>query len=188
MPVVRRRSAPATRAAILDAARARFGSDGFDRVRIRDIAADVGVDPAMVIRYFGTKEGLFAKAAEFDLGLPDLRGLPPDDVGQVLMQHFFAVWEDNAGFLSLLRASTTSKAAAAKMLELFARQVAPALAVAAVDRPAERAALVGSQILGLVMSRYVLRTPPLVAMSREELQRRVAPVLGYYLTASPLPD
>jgi AcrR family transcriptional regulator len=56
MPETRRRSAPATRAAILEAARNRFGTHGFDRVRLRDVAADVGVDPAMVIRYFGTKD------------------------------------------------------------------------------------------------------------------------------------
>jgi AcrR family transcriptional regulator len=165
MPGTRRRSATATRSAILDAARVRFGADGFDRVTIRDIAGDVGVDPAMVIRYFGSKDALFAEASEFDMELPDLADVAPEDFADVLMSRFFAVWEDNAGFLSLLRAATTSKSAADKMLELFSSQVAPALAAAAVDRPADRAALVGSQVLGLALARYVLRVPPLVAMS-----------------------
>lgn len=182
MPEPRRRSAPATRAAILDAARARFGADGFDRVTVREIAADVGVDPAMVIRYFGSKDALFTEAAEFDLELPDLTGVAPEDLADALVPRFFAVWEDSAGFLSLLRAATTSKVAADKMLELFTRQVSPALAAAAVDRPAERAALVGTQILGLALSRYVLRVPPLVAMSHDELRAWIAPVLTHYLT------
>jgi AcrR family transcriptional regulator len=182
----RRRSAPATRAAILEAARARFGAQGFDRVRLRDVAADVGVDPAMVIRYFGTKEGLFAAAAEFALDLPDLTGVRADDLAHVLMPRFFDVWEDDAGFLSLLRAATTSEAAAEKMRELFTGQVAPAVAAVVADRAPERAALLGSQILGLAVSRYVLKVPPLADMGRAELEAWVAPVIRHYLT-SPAP-
>ena len=179
----RRRSAPATRAAILEAARERFGAQGFDRVRLRDVAADVGVDPAMVIRYFGTKEGLFTAAAEFTLDLPDLTGVRADDLAHVLMPRFFGVWEDDAGFLSLLRAATTSEAAAAKMLELFTGQVAPAVAAVVADRAPERAALLGSQILGLAVSRYVLKVPPLAEMGRAALEAWVAPVIRHYLTS-----
>ncbi|GAA2686105.1 MULTISPECIES: TetR family transcriptional regulator [Actinosynnema] len=183
----RKRSAEATRAAILDAARARFGEGGFDRVRVRDVAADAGVDAALVVRYFGGKEALFAEAAAFDLRLPDLRGLPGDRVAAVLLDRFFAVWEHDAGFLSLLRAAASSPAAAEAMLGVFTGQVAPALAAIAVDRPAERAALVGSQVLGLAFTRYVLRVPPLAAMGREELGAWIGPVLErYLLDPSPL--
>ena len=63
-----------TRAAILAAARERFAADGYERATIRAIAADAAIDPAMVMRYFGNKEKLFAAAAEFDLRLPDLSG------------------------------------------------------------------------------------------------------------------
>jgi hypothetical protein len=69
--------------------------------------------------------------------------------------------------------------------------VFPALAAAAVDRPAERAALVGSQVLGLALSRYVLLVPPLVAMSHDDLRTWIGPVLTRYLTdesAGPLPE
>jgi AcrR family transcriptional regulator len=182
---VRRRSAPATRAAILDAARTRFGADGFDRVTLRDIAGDVGVDPAMVIRYYGTKERLFAEAAEFRLDLPDLSRVTPDQLGAVLLSRFFAVWEADAGFLSLLRAAATSTAAADRMLEVFAAQVRPALAAVMVDRPGERASLVSTQLLGLALARYVLRVPPLAALDPAEVQEWVAPVLRYYLTGKP---
>ena len=56
----RRRNAEATRAAILDAARGRFACEGYDRAGLREIAADAGVDAALVSRYFGGKDELFA--------------------------------------------------------------------------------------------------------------------------------
>jgi AcrR family transcriptional regulator len=178
----RRRDATTTRADLLSAARRNFSEFGFDRVSLRTIAAEVGVDPALVIRYFGTKAHLFAEAAEFDLHLPSLRGVPREELADVLLPRFFEVWEDpDGGFLSLLRASTTSQRASERMLELFAEQVAPTFAEIAVDRPRERAALFGSQVLGLAMARYVLCVPPIVAMTRAELQQWVAPVLRRYL-------
>ncbi|HEX2401955.1 MAG TPA: helix-turn-helix domain-containing protein, partial [Mycobacterium sp.] len=76
----RARNATQTRADILAAARVRFGSDGYERTTLRAVAADVGVDAALVIRYFGSKQELFAEAADFAIDLPDLTGLHPDDV------------------------------------------------------------------------------------------------------------
>jgi AcrR family transcriptional regulator len=185
MPEHRTRSAVATRAAILDAARARFGTEGYDRTTMRGVASDVGVDPALVIRYFTNKESLFAEAAEFELHLPDLHDVPTDQLATVLMPQFFAVWENDGAFLPLLRAAAGSPRAAEAMLQVFARQVAPALAAVAPDRPDERAALVGSQILGLAFARYVLRVPPLADMTHDQLVRWVGPVLEYYLTTEP---
>jgi AcrR family transcriptional regulator len=86
----RTRNATQTRADILAAARVRFGSDGYERTTLRAVAADVGVDPALVIRYFGSKQDLFAAAAEFTLDLPDLRTVHPDDVADALLPSFFA--------------------------------------------------------------------------------------------------
>src|ERR1700750_3394464 len=103
----RPRSAPATRAAILDAARSRFGEHGYERTTLRAVAGDVGVDPAMVIRYFTNKEGLFAQAAKPELNLPDLRGVPHDELTTTLLPHFFRVWEHEGTFLALLRAATS---------------------------------------------------------------------------------
>jgi AcrR family transcriptional regulator len=180
------RSATTSRAAILAAARHRFGAEGYERTTIRAVAADVGIDPAMVMRYFGNKEGLFAAAAEFELHLPDLTGVAPHRLAEVLLPSFFAVWEREGTFLALLRATVTSETAAAKMREVFARQVSPTLATAAIDHPAERAALVGATVLGLAFSRYVVKTPPLATMPPAELLTWVGPVIQHYLT-SPLP-
>ena len=181
------RSAGTTRTAILEAARRRFGAEGYERTTIRAVAGDVGIDPAMVMRYFGNKEGLFAAAAEFELNLPDLTGAAPEKLAERLLPSFFAIWEREGTFLALLRATVTSETAAAKMREVFAKQVSPALATAAIDRPAERAALVGTTILGLAFSRYIIKTPPLARMTPDELLTWVGPVIQHYLTAE-LPD
>src|SRR5262245_60443350 len=87
------RRSDATRAGILAAARVRFAADGYDRATIRSIAADAGIDPAMVMRYYGTKDKLFAAAAEFDLRLPDPRRMPPEAIGASLVAHFLERWE-----------------------------------------------------------------------------------------------
>jgi AcrR family transcriptional regulator len=178
----RPRSALNTRAAILAAARARFGAEGFDRTTLRAVAAEAGVDAALVMRYFGNKEALFAAAAEFNLHLPDLTGVKPEKLAEVLLPHFFAVWEDDTTFLALLRASVTNSSATEAMQKVFASQVTPALAVVAPDHPAERAALFGSLVLGLALSRYVLATPVLTSMSRAEVIAWIAPMLRQVLT------
>jgi AcrR family transcriptional regulator len=179
--MARPRSAASTRAAILDAARARFGSDGYERTTMRAVASDVGVDAAMVVRYFKTKDALFAEAATFELNLPELHGVAPEDIASTLMPRFFDIWESDGTFLALLRAAATSSTAAQAMLDVFAHQVAPSLAAITPDRHSERAALVGSQILGLAFSRYVLRVPPLASMTHDELVHWVGPTITRYL-------
>ena len=105
---MRRRRAPTS----LLAARRRFGSEGYERTTLRAVAADVGVDAALVIRYFGSKQDLFAAAADFEIDLPDLSNVDPDDVASILLPRFFAVWEEDETFLALLRAAMTSPLAA----------------------------------------------------------------------------
>ena len=163
-------------------ATSRFGAQGYDLTTLRQVAADVGVDAAMVNRYFGSKEALFAEAVDFDLHLPDLRGVDPDDLVGTLMRRFFAVWEDDGTFIALLRAATTNAAALAAVHALFAEQIGPALGVVAPDRPEQRAALFASRVVGLALVRYVLRLAPLARMSHEEITAQVGPTLRRYLT------
>ena len=92
MTVTRPRNAAQTRADILSAARRRFGSEGYERTTLRAVAADVGVDAALVIRYFGSKQDLFAAAADFVIDLPDLSNVDPYEVAGILLPRFFAVW------------------------------------------------------------------------------------------------
>lgn len=174
-----------TRAAILDAARQLFGELGYERTTVRDIAARAAIDAAMVIRYFGSKEGLFAQATAFDLKLPDLSGVAPARRGRALVAHFLALWEGpdgNEGMTILLRAAATNADAAEKMREIFAAQVAPLVAAGTARADAaRRAGLVATQTLGLALARYVLKLPPVAAMSGPELVDAIGPTLQRYL-------
>ncbi|MHC1560004.1 TetR/AcrR family transcriptional regulator [Actinomycetospora sp. C-140] len=178
----RPRDAAGTRRVILDAGRAQFARDGFERVTIRSVAAEAGVDPALVMRYFTNKAGLFAEAAALEVVLPDLTGLGPDAIADALVDRFFELFDDSPTFLVLLRAAATSAEAAERLLAVLLEQAGPALATAAVDRPAERAALVGSQILGFAFVRFVLGAPALVAMDRAAVRAWIGPTLARYLT------
>ena len=175
------RNANQTRADILAAARRRFGSDGYERTTLRRVAADVGIDPALVVRYFGSKQDLFAAAAEFTLDLPDLAKVEPDDVADALLPSFFAVWEEDTTFVALLRAATTSPAAADTMRHVFATQVAPKLAAVTPDRPEQRAGLMGAFVIGLATTRYVLANPAVANLSYDELIRWAGPVIRQLL-------
>ena len=181
------RRSDATRAAILAAARERFAADGYDRATIRTIAAAADIDPSMIMRYYGSKEGLFAAAAEFELGLPDLTGIPRQEVGAWAVGYFLQRWEGDDSLQVLLRAGVTNEAAAERLRRIFTDQIASA--VAAVAPPGAdavtRAGLVSSQMLGLALTRYVLRLPPVATMTREELVRWVGPTLQRYLTGEP---
>jgi AcrR family transcriptional regulator len=181
MPTTRPRNARQTRADILSAARRRFGAEGYDRTTLRAVAADVGVDPALVIRYFGSKKDLFAAAADFTIELPDLSGVAPDEVAGMLLPRFFAVWEEDETFLALLRAAMTSPIAADTLRQVFATQVAPKLITATPDHPLQRIGLMGAFVIGLATTRYVLANPPVANLSRDELSRWAAPVIRQLL-------
>ncbi|MEU4096958.1 TetR family transcriptional regulator [Streptomyces sp. NPDC026673] len=182
------RRSDATRAAILAAARDRFAADGYERATIRAIAKDAGIDPSMVMRYYGNKEGLFAAASEFDLRLPDVAAIPPGDIGAVLVAHFLDRWEEDETLTALLRVGVTNPAGSERMQTIFKRQLAPIAAALCPDpepgRATDRAVLVASQILGMAVSRYVLCFPPAVAMPREEVVAWLGPTVQRYLTAA----
>ena len=176
-----RRSSEQTKAAILAAARERFAQSGFEKATIRAIAADANIDPSMVMRYFGSKDQLFAAAADFDLELPDLSDIDRDQLGAALVDHFMNRWERDEVLIVLLRASATNAEAAQRMRTLFAGQLLPAVAKINSDAPERRAALIATQTLGLALCRYVLQLPPIVAMSRDEAVAWLGPTVQRYL-------
>ncbi|MTD57613.1 TetR/AcrR family transcriptional regulator [Amycolatopsis pithecellobii] len=181
----RPRDADASRTSILAAARLQFGRHGFERTTIRSVAAEAGVDPALVMRYFQNKDGLFAAAARLDVELPDLSEVDPDRIADVLLPVFIGLWGPDGPFLPLLRAATSNPVATEALLGVLTEQVTPALAVLAPDRPAERAALVGAQLLGISVARYVLGVPPIVSMDDATLIEWLRPTLAHYLTGEP---
>jgi AcrR family transcriptional regulator len=178
-----RRSSTETRALIRDAARQRFAADGYERATIRAIAADAAIDPAMVMRYFGSKERLFAAAAEFDLALPDLSRLPRIRVGAALAAHFLDRWDNDGALTVLLRAGVTNQAAAERMQEIFASQLLPIVTRLRGDDPAapRRAGLAASQVLGMAHCPHLLVIPPVAAMTKDEIVDWIGPTLQRYL-------
>ena len=179
------RRSEATRAAILDAARARFAEDGYERATVRAIARQAGIDPSMVIRYYGTKEALFARVVDVALGIPDPREIAAEELGTVLVEHFLDLWERDAVLVTLLRVGVTHPAGAERMRDVFRDQLVPAAERFGHD-PADaprRAMLVASQVLGMALLRYVLRFGPAAEMPRAELVAWLAPTVERYITA-----
>jgi AcrR family transcriptional regulator len=187
-PAARTRRSDATRAAILAAARERFAADGYERATIRAIAADAGVDPAMVMRYYGNKAKLFAAAADFDLRVPDLTGVPHAQLGAAMVRHFLQRWDGDETLMALLRAGVTNEAAAERMRHIFTGQLTPRIAAVCPypDEARTRAGLVATQMLGLALCRYVLRLPPVVHLSADEVVAWLGPTVERYVTGSPV--
>ena len=180
-----RRSSEQTKAVILAAARERFGAAGFQAATIRAIAADARIDPSMVMRYFGSKDQLFAAAAEFDLRFPDFTELDRTDVGRSLVGHFLERWEssdDGEALVILLRSSATNADAAQRMQQIFTTQLQPLVeSLVPAAESGWRGGLIATQILGVAWCRFVLRLPPVVAMTRAEIVDSVGPTIQRYL-------
>jgi hypothetical protein len=134
------------------------------------------------MHYFGSKAALFAAASQFEINFPDLTGVAPDRVADIVVPMFVDAWGPQGPLLPLLRAAATNRTAADALLTVFVSQVAPALAAITPDRAPERAALVGSQLLGLAVARYILGVPPLIGMSDTQLIEWLRPVIAHYLT------
>jgi AcrR family transcriptional regulator len=175
-----------TRLAILAAAREQFAQHSYDRASIRAIAAQAQIDPAMVLRYFTNKETLFATVVEIDLQLPDLAAVDADSRGEVLLRHFLGLWEGKAKYDALpilLRSAVTYETAAARLQAVFLRQVRGMVAaVVPESEAARRAGLITSQLLGLALTRYVLRLPDLADRDADGLVADMAPTVQRYLT------
>ena len=184
------RSQPA-RQAILAAARRRFTHDGYERTTVRSVASEAGVDPSMVMRYYQNKEGLFSAAIDIDLHLPDPTGVPLDQLAALLARHFVSRWEGDLAdeaIMVLLRSAITNPVAADRMRTVFGRQVVALVRTVTHDDPDAdvRAGMISTQLLGIALTRYVLRLPPVAALDAETLIAVVTPVLQQFLTA-PVP-
>ncbi|MFF9645886.1 TetR/AcrR family transcriptional regulator [Kitasatospora aureofaciens] len=179
------RRSDATRATILAAARERFAADGYEKATIRAIARDANIDPSMVMRYYGNKAALFAAAVSIDPRLPGLSVEPREEIGRTLVRHFLTLWEENGELTALMRVGATDPAAAERMQSVLRDQLIPlARRVGPVpEEAAARAALCASTVLGLALTRYVLRFPASVALGREEIVDWLGPTIQRYLTA-----
>jgi AcrR family transcriptional regulator len=174
-----------TRRAILDAARATFAARGYEQATIRAVAAQAGVDPSMVMRYFGSKAGLFTAAVILDLPVPDLRSVPASHRGELLVRNFIGRWEDpvrDEELSALLRTAVTSETVAGQLQTIVSQLVTEPIAALGDEHAAERGTLIVAQLLGLALARYILRFEPLASLPADEVVAAIAPSVQRYLT------
>ena len=185
----RRPGAPDTRAQVLDAARASFAEKGFRATTIRAVAATAGVDPALVHHYFGTKDNLFLAALEMPVDPRELLApvvqMGPDGAGERLLRTFLSVWDDpdiQVRLLAVVRSVLDEDGGQLLKEGFIPVVVGPVLTRLVADEPDVRIPLVVSQVVGLIVARYVLALPPMALMPAEDLVARMGPVIQHYLT------
>ncbi|WP_328617552.1 TetR/AcrR family transcriptional regulator [Amycolatopsis sp. NBC_00355] len=183
-PRARRRDAAATREALLMAARTLLSEHGVEGTSTRDVAARAGVNQALVYRYFGSKEKLFAEAADrgWDSADTMTRDIPLKDLPRALLERALNVGAEHPGGLSGLVTAANDDMIRAVVRErierAFDEQLAPRLS--GPDR-ALRAELLAALITGVAVLRGKVGTKALTAADREALgayvDRMAAPLL-----------
>lgn len=186
----RRVGSPDTRSEIVEAARKVFGELGYDRATLRGIAREAGVDPSLIYHYFAAKDELFA--ASIHLPIPPaetLRGVfeaDSDDVGRGLAETFFSVWEQEearAALLGILRSAMGGEDRAVEAFRQFLTtalldQISPLIAG---EDARLRALLMASQLVGVAMTRYVMKLEPIASTSVDDIIEMVAPRIQSYV-------
>ncbi|KRE59255.1 TetR family transcriptional regulator [Arthrobacter sp. Soil736] len=178
---------------ILAAARGLFAEQGFEGTSLRHVARKAGVDPAMVHHFFSGKDELFAQS----VGLPadpaqvfaGVAAFEPAQRAEAIVRALLRLWDSPAqhSLLAFVRGTIGSTAKTALLRDLVARTVLPRI-LAGVPGTAEEVAmrgnLMGSQLVGLVLVRYVVRLEPLGSASQDDVVRLVAPNIQRYLTGT----
>ena len=184
-----------TKQSILEAARFAFAEKGFDKASIRAIASEAQVDPALVHHYFGTKEKLFLASMNAPINPAELvpRALdgPREEAGERLVALVLSIWDSPAGAAAIgMFRSALSNEWTARLLREFVvtqvlRRAAAELSLNEQEAPM-RAALMATQMAGLITARYVLKIEPLVSAPPETLVAALGPNVQRFLT-EPLP-
>lgn len=184
-----------TRGMILAGARELFARNGFGSTTIRSVAARAGVDSALVHHYFGTKQQLFAAAIALPIDpmtiLGPLRTVPVEELGLKLPSMLLSLWDSElgAGLITTLRSLLAGNEV--ELIRSFFREVVIVEVADRVDDPPGtgvlRAEFVASQLLGVVMARYIINLEPLASLPADQIAQTIAPNLQRYLTGN-LPE
>jgi AcrR family transcriptional regulator len=177
---------------ILTCARELFARNGFDKTSIRAVAAAAIVDSALVHHYFGTKQQLFAAALHLPIDPMDvlgpLRVTPVDELGLKLPSMLLPLWDSQLGpaLIATLRSILTGPEV--DLVRSFFREIVIVEIAARVDDPTGsgilRAEFVASQLVGVVMARYILELEPFASLPAEQVAATIAPNLQRYLTGA----
>jgi AcrR family transcriptional regulator len=178
------------RARILETARRLFAEGTYASTTVRAVAAEAGVNPALVIHYFGSKRDLFVATLRLPLHLRErvaaLVRTDPADLGEQVVRLYLGLWQDpvtRAPLAAMLRSVfSDSEAAAALGRFLSAEMVGPIVAASGRDQPHLRVSLVAGQLVGLAIGRHVLAIAPLAEADIEHLVACLAPMVQHFLT------
>lgn len=166
-----------TEATILASARELFAELGFERTTIRGVASRAGVDPALVMQHFGSKEGLFTASARWHVDQKRITHVPRVDLPHTVLDDLLRSGEDG-GSLALLRSCLTHEAAREVVREEVLGEVHDAVARTIGGADAElRAGLLVGISFGLSIGRYLMEVPGLADASRDDLERVLLPML-----------
>jgi AcrR family transcriptional regulator len=176
---------------VLRAARELFAA-GYAATSVRAVARQAGVDPSLVLQYFGSKDGLFeavvAEAVRPHAGIEPALDGDPADAGRRLATFFFGIWEDperRQPFQAMLVSAADNEAAAALLRKFVTEQVIARVTSLLRGRDAKlRAELAGSQLIGAALVRYVYRIPPMSEVPVEQVIRPVGKAIQAYLSPS----
>lgn len=179
-----------TKETILSCARELFARNGFNNTSVRSIASAAGVDAALVHHYFGTKQQLFAAAVHIPVDpqmvLGPLRNTPIDELGHSLPSLLLPIWDSElgTGFIAALRSMLAGDEV--NLIRIFLEDVITAEVGARVDNPPGtgriRVQFVASQLMGVVMARYILELEPFRSLPVPQIIETIGPNLQRYLT------
>jgi AcrR family transcriptional regulator len=163
-----------TRTRILSAAEALFQERGYESVGTREIAAEAQVDAALVHRYFGSKEKLFAEVIGFAFVIEDILDVEDADFAEALVSSAAEPPDGFDAFRLLLRACG-SPATIGAVATAFHEQFVEPLAAMLEGPDAElRASLIASHVLGLYIVKHALRLPALNVRTERSAVEQVA--------------
>lgn len=176
-----------TEACILQEARRLFAEEGFDRATIRAVARRTGVDPALVMQYFGSKEDLFAAAMKGAHGGGFARTAPREEIPSAVLQDVLRKFEeadDREAAVALLRNFLTHPEANRIMRDEVMCAVTRDMAQTIGGPDAQlKAALMLSCAAGMALARYLLELPGLAGAAPSDVERLLVPALRALLDA-----
>ena len=188
----RRPGANTTRQAILDAARARFATEGFAATTIRRVATDAGVNPSLIMQFFKSKEELFAAVMSITPNslarINTVFDGPDERLGERVVRAYLEVWEgapeDSEPLMAMLRGAIVNAQAGSQLREFIQARLLEGMGTRRVDDPdaALRAGLASSMLVGLVVGRRLVGVPILAEADTETLVAMVAPAIQRILT------
>ena len=185
----RRPGRTTSREAILTAARHQFADFGYDRATVRAIATEAGVDSRLVAHFFGTKEELFLSVVEPPFVahqvFPNLLAGDQSEIGLRVARFIIGLLESEESrrlMTGMLRAASTEPKVIPLVREFLSiRLLGPLAESLGSDQPSLRASLLASQVVGLVMARYIIGVEPLTSENPDRVAEAIAPVLQHYL-------